>query len=157
MKKILASVLFVWLLVLTAYVVYDKTSDKVVYIDLIKVHDDFELTKTLSEEYDVIKKQQQNIMDSLVTKKHFEDEAENMQYLRSQNNQFLTNMEKISATYNNQIWKRINQYVGEYGKKNKLDFVFGIKGEGNVMYSNEAYDLTNEMVQYINSRYEGKL
>lgn len=155
MKNSLGLVLGLWLAVLTGYIIYDKTADNVVYIDLIRVHDQFDLTKELSAEYDGIKNQQQNIMDSLVLKNPFEDQVKANQYLRNQNNQFVANMEKISTTYNNQIWKRINQYVIEYGNKNGLDFVFGTKGEGHVMYSKQNKDKTEEIIMYINSRYGG--
>lgn len=63
---------------------------------------------------------------------------------------------EFSARYTNTIWTQINQYIGDYGKDNEYDFIYGATGNGSLMYGNEAKNLTNEVVIYMNKKYEGK-
>lgn len=60
-----------------------------------------------------------------------------------------------SQEYTEAIWKQISQYTIEYGKDQGYDYVFGIAGQGTLMYGKEGYDITEEVLTYINSKYEG--
>ena len=48
------------------------------------------------------------------------------------------------------IWKEINAKVTEYGKEKGIDFILGAKGDGTIMYANEAKEITKEIIEYIN-------
>ena len=50
----------------------------------------------------------------------------------------------------------INDYVKEYGKKNKYKIIFGASGGGNIMYADEATDLTQKILDGLNAEFEGK-
>jgi len=50
----------------------------------------------------------------------------------------------------------INDYVKAYGKKNKHQIIFGAKGTGNIMYADEATDLTKKVLEGLNKQYNGK-
>ncbi len=64
------------------------------------------------------------------------------------------NAEELAEKYENQIWSQINQYVREYGKKNKFKMIFGAAGDGSIMYVDENADYTNVVLNYINEKYE---
>lgn len=55
-----------------------------------------------------------------------------------------------------QVWNRLNVYIKEYGLKNDFTYIFGTQGGGNVMYAKEALDVTEELLEYVNAKYEGE-
>jgi outer membrane protein len=58
--------------------------------------------------------------------------------------------------YMEEIWKQINQYIMEYGKENNYQYILGVQGAGNVMYANPDENISKEIIEYINKKYEGK-
>lgn len=60
-----------------------------------------------------------------------------------------------SQEYTEAIWKQISQYAQEYGEQEGYDYVFGIAGQGSLMYGKQYYDITKEVATYINSKYAG--
>ncbi|MCG8319721.1 MAG: hypothetical protein MI921_09480 [Cytophagales bacterium] len=63
--------------------------------------------------------------------------------------------ENMSNQYTMEIWKQINQYISDYGHANDLNFIYGATGSGNLMFARDAYDITEEVIEYCNKRYEG--
>lgn len=70
------------------------------------------------------------------------------------NRQYTLDEKAISEKYTAAIWKDINQYIAEFGKEKHCDFIFGANGNGNLMFANEVHDVTDEVIQYVNKRYE---
>ncbi len=64
--------------------------------------------------------------------------------------------EELVARYSSSIWMQINQYIEDYGREQQYDFIHGATGNGSLMYAHEAKNITEEVIQYINARYEGK-
>lgn len=60
-----------------------------------------------------------------------------------------------SLEYTESIWKQISQYTIEYGEEHGYDYVFGIAGQGSLMYGKVQYNITDDVIQYINSKYAG--
>lgn len=58
--------------------------------------------------------------------------------------------------YTEELWKQINQYVGEYGKANDYDMIYGASGNGAIMYADSSFNVTKEVLEFINQKYEGK-
>ena len=50
----------------------------------------------------------------------------------------------------------INDYVKAYGKKQGHQIIFGASGSGNIMYANEASDLTQDVLEGLNAEFEGQ-
>ncbi|MDP2388373.1 MAG: OmpH family outer membrane protein [Bacteroidota bacterium] len=81
-----------------------------------------------------------------------------------QRDAFLEKKEQLEAEnlnmrndFNNQILTQLNQYVKDYGKENNYKIILGAEGNGSLMYGNEADDLTEEILVYINEKYKGKV
>ena len=66
---------------------------------------------------------------------------------------FEQDQEQLTADYNNQIVSQINQYVKEFGKENAYDVIIGSNGDGTVMYGKEEMDITDEVLNFINQKY----
>ena len=64
---------------------------------------------------------------------------------------------RLSKAYDEQIWKQLNQYIQEYGEKKNYQYIYGASGEGNLMYARSSEDITEEVLQFVNQRYEGDL
>jgi len=62
----------------------------------------------------------------------------------------------FSKVVSQQIWDRLNTYIKEYGKAQKHKIILGTQGGGNVMYADDAVDLTDEVLHYANTKYEGE-
>lgn len=61
--------------------------------------------------------------------------------------------EIIVQEHNNKIWNRINLYTKEYGEKNGYQYIFGANGAGLLMHADSSQNITKEVIQYINQRY----
>lgn len=61
-----------------------------------------------------------------------------------------------SQAYTEAIWKQISTYTIEYGEVHNYDYVFGIAGSGSLMFGKPHYDITEDVIQFVNKRYAGK-
>jgi len=57
--------------------------------------------------------------------------------------------------YSDELWKQINQYVSDFGDQYDYDVILGALGNGSLMYGKEHVDITEEVLTYINKRYQG--
>jgi len=55
---------------------------------------------------------------------------------------------------NEQVWRRLNPQIDEYGRKHGLRLIIGANGMGSVLYHDDFYDHTNDLINYVNHRYE---
>lgn len=141
---------------------------KQAYVDTVKVFNEFELKKSLEKKMDFILLKEKREIDSLKIElqaiyndtlmvgnnrflkiREIESEVERKVYLASQNEISLT------EDYNAQIWTQLNQYIKEFGKSKDLDLMLGANGNGSILYANEAYDLTEECILYVNNKFSG--
>jgi outer membrane protein len=53
------------------------------------------------------------------------------------------------------IWKRINGYVTEFSSENSYKIIIGSENKRDVLYANEKVDITNDLIYYLNKKYEG--
>lgn len=175
MKKILPYILVVListvLSVCTMLIVNPSKKGKTGYVQLAKVFSDFELSKSLDAKLKQTTTIRKNTIDSLEfvaktlysqasndqkNKKLIEDfEMAQRQYLY-QKEQFEESAEAIEEQYNEQIWTQLNEYIKQYGEENGYSYVFGAAGSGAIMYGSEAEDLTEEVIKYVNEKYQGK-
>ena len=66
--------------------------------------------------------------------------------------------ELISENEKNSIQLRdsINNFLKEYNKDKKYDFIISNTGFDNLLYANEAYNITQEILEGLNARYVSK-
>lgn len=175
MKKILPYILVIListaLSVSTMLLIHPSKKGKTGYVQLAKVFSDFELSKTLDAQLKQTTTTRKNIVDSLEfiaktlytqasndqkNKKLIDDfEMAQRQYLY-QKEQFEESAGAIEEQYNQQIWTQLNEYIKQYGQENGYSYVFGAAGSGTIMYGSEAEDLTEEVLKYVNEKYQGK-
>jgi len=154
-------------------VVMYQNSAKTVYVDMGKIYEEFKLSKELNKELDEVIKTRQRITDSLyrvlkmqsqeLMQKEKRTEMEmrvlakmEEEYLYKQK-QFEEENRNASVACNEKIWNQINQYVMDYGKENGYRFILGANGQGNIMYGDKENDLTKELTNYLNQKYDGTI
>lgn len=77
-------------------------------------------------------------------------------YILRKKKSFEEDNEKMVKQYDENIIKQLNQYVKDYGEKNKYQFIYGADGSGNLMYADSTYDLTKKIIEYVNERFNGE-
>jgi outer membrane protein len=54
------------------------------------------------------------------------------------------------------VLNQINSFVELYGKENDYDLIFGTTLSGNILYGNEAIDITKEVKEELNKSYKSE-
>lgn len=152
-------------LALAAFIYYEvSTKTKLAFVDTQAVYDQFLLKKEFEKQYKGLVNMHKKYLDSLLFDYQLA-EKQNAQVavldLKKENYlQKKQEMESVEEEMNtklsNQTWTQINQYIKDYGVKNNYDFIFGASGNGNIMYASESKNITNDVIEFINNRYQGK-
>ena len=153
-----------------------QSSSDQVYVDVNKLLDGYKRTKIVRAQFEEKAKTLNANVDSLLVDwknelKIYEKERSKMTKKELQLKQELlsTKQEQIN-NYQQAIQKQIqeadkkatqtvindiNDYVKDYGKQQGHQIIFGASGSGNIMYANEASDLTQTVLEGLNADFEG--
>lgn len=135
----------------------DFSNKRTVVIDSFKVFEGFQLKKDydakIEKEFEAEKAQLDSMGYKFNTLKNpLEIDALKKQFvIRKQ--QFDEKFQSVSQKYTNEVYERLNTYIKEFGKKNNLGVIIGSNGQGNVMYRDEAMDVTDKLLAFINEKY----
>lgn len=157
------------LLTATFYVASVAFKKQYVWIDLNKVYNEFKLKKDLEVKFKSAESLRMRITDSLeldlkIAAKQFNySKNQDQQYqfelkkeeLFLKKKQFEEDNEQLRRDYNGQVLTQINQYVKEYAKAKGISLVLGAEGTGTLMYAEEATEATNDVLIFINNKYNG--
>ncbi len=144
--------------------------EKTVYVDSSRVFSDFKMTQELNTRLSNTQETRQVILDSLelrVRQLSIQQNArpadlelqaslgQAVEELRFKSDRFQEDNQRQLQTYQDQIWKQLNQYIGDFREMNGYAYVLGATGSGNLMAANPSLDITNEIIAFVNQRYEG--
>lgn len=79
--------------------------------------------------------------------------AKQQQDLQALNDQLMTEFANEQAKYNNMLRDSIQNFLKEYNKTKKFDFIISKAGD-NLLYASPKYDITNDVVKGLNKRYK---
>ena len=143
------------------YYLINNDKKKIVVVDAVKLFNGYSMKKELEKESAVklefIGKRVDSISNQIKLMKNSTDnqQKETMQRIFQIENMRL---EKVYAetnkAINEQVWKRLNPLMKEYGEKNHLKLMIGANGMGTVLYNEEGIDLTDDMIRFVNKKYE---
>ncbi len=140
----------VWLTFLSA--------PEVVYVDNVKLFDGFYMTKEMKKIGESQFNFQKSKIDSLYTKIQKSNPAE-QQVLMKEYVALKGNLEQFNRQFayeeTQKIWERLNSYINEFSAEKKYKLIIGSEKKGDVLYADEEVNITNELVNYVNSKYEG--
>jgi len=166
MKQILPFIIALGLCALMCGVVYNNIP-KTAFVDNQKLFEAFQGRKELENRLEQDSNQKKGMIDSLglqiESMKEIARTDENaqkrlqqmLQQYQRMNQEHQGYYQYKSQEYTEAIWKQISQYTLEYGQVNRYDYVFGIAGSGSLMFGKPQYDITEDVIEFINSKYAG--
>lgn len=149
---------------ITGLLIYDYQGvKKVAYVQNDKLLSEFTLAKELDEDLEKVRLSRRNELDSLELQMKLlyqaEGESEQLKTLQTQylekKNYYNQEVLNLQQSFNEQIEKRLNEYIMAYGKENGYEFIHGASGVGSLLYADESKDITDELIEYVNGKYEG--
>ncbi|MCA1747364.1 MAG: OmpH family outer membrane protein [Bacteroidales bacterium] len=100
---------------------------------------------------------QYKIQRQLVTRAEAEQLQQQLateeQNLMGLQNNYTTELQEEGMVRNRQMIDNIERYVEEYNKDKGYSFIFSYSFGGNLMYGDEAYNITEEIIEGINEAY----
>lgn len=153
-----------------------QSSSQQVYVDVNKLLDGYKRTKIVKAEFEEKAKTLNANVDSLMGDwqkelKSYEKERSKMSKKELElKQQLLSNKQQQINNYQQAIQKQIqeedkkstqtvindiNDYIKDYGKTHNHKIIFGASGGGNIMYADEATDLTQEILEGLNAEFDG--
>ena len=166
MKKVsLLSILNLTLIIVILIFGIDhyKKSQKqtMAYVDNVRLFNGFNMVKDIKtiEEKKINDKARQldslsNLLQGIADNQN--DVSKNLQLQIASGSKEIRQMQDTyTNTLSQQVWTRLNGYIEDYSIENNLQIVFGTNGNGNIMFADDALDITNDVLEYSNSKYEG--
>lgn len=155
--------------VLFCYVYTNLSKPKLGYVVIEEVFNDFKLKKELQKKLESVKNARQKIVDSLridltilskkiqtnIASKEEKDLFDRKRLEYNQRTQiFEEDNAALTKQYDQEIIAQLNQYIKDYGEKNKFDMIYG-NADGSLMYGKTDFNITKEVAAFINQKYDG--
>ena len=149
---------------------------KIAYVDYDSLLLNFNLAQEMQKELireemkinNIIEKERKSLQEEVVA---FENKVQNNvfatqeraqaeyekimkkdQELMQRSQALIAEFEKESITKSNEVTQSITSYIQEFNSDKKFDFILTKMG-GNMLYANEALNITNEVVEGLNAKY----
>ncbi len=155
--SVIASVTISFLLFV--YLEHSSTSSIVYVVDNNKLFEEFKMTKEIKKSGEHFMKMQKIRLDSLNVQFALAENEAMKQYVYEAIQKECQKMQQFSEEYNTaetaKIWKRIEGYVKDYGELKQYDLIIGSQLQGDVLYVDKKKDITVDLLNYINKKYEG--
>ena len=137
-----------------------NSQPKVVYVDNVKIFNDFNMTKELKLSGEKEFNSRKTYLDSLSSKLQSSEIPPQEKKILMQ--EFIQKKEELeqfnqifASEQSSKIWARIKSYTTEFSKENKYKLIIGSENKSNVLFADEDIDVTDDLLTYINKKYEG--
>ena len=144
-----------------------KINKPTAVINMEELYRSFDMTKTMEKKYVNVTRERGKAIDSLNTIIQTLQSGES-----NSANPVLVNQKLQAAAYSQvnlqqetetmkleleqQIWNQLNQYLYEFGQEEKHAIILGALGHGNVIYVEKSVDITDEAIEFVNNKYQGR-
>lgn len=136
---------------------------KIAVVDAIALYNQFKMTKDLeahnAKDLQGLSQAVDSLKGTLQVKSN--DKSTPEQEIRELYGFYMNAQQQLDSKYqelnneiNIQVWKRLNPLIDDYGKSKGLRLIIGANGMGTVLYNDDFYDHTQEVIKYVNQRYE---
>ena len=159
---IINTIIIIALLLFVGFNMLNGNKTEIVYVDNIRLFNAFNMTKEIRSIKERKITNQNRVLDSIYSIYQDIDDKESgdAKTLQSKISKSNKTLQDLQSNYTNnipsQVWVRLNSYLKEYGKQQNLKIIFGTSGNGNIMFAEENINITEQLIEYINERYEGK-
>jgi Skp family chaperone for outer membrane proteins len=167
-KEVLIIALTAAACVVIAFAAYIWVLPKTAYVEVSELYNTFEMKKEMEVKFQKTQKERERILDSmkvelnalsrsieLSDKKNAADITEfykKRENLELKQEQFDADTEAMAEEFKSQIWKRLDQYIEEYGKSKNYDYLYGVDDS----YHKKGNDITEDLKKYLQEKYKGK-
>lgn len=170
-KNILIVLAFVIASVALAFSVTQYLNkEKIAYIDINYVYENYNAKAERQVELDYMLDKQKTVLDSFEfdIKGLYDQyelgaskELENEIILKEKNYQrvydeFSNISNEQRERFINEIMDQINTNVKTFGKENNYKLILGANGSGSLMYAQDEINVSDQVLKYLNSKYEGE-
>jgi outer membrane protein len=150
--------------VITGCIVYSLAiyqTKKIGVVDAIKLFDSYNMKLELEAQAKIKLQKEGGQLDSIENKFKMAQAAKNDSDIKMLGHRYNTlkailqnDFKEGNKEINVQIWKRLNPLVEAYGKQNHLHLIIGANGMGTVLYEDSYFDMTDDMIKFVNKKYE---
>lgn len=169
-KKAVTILAFVAISAISIAIYHLCFEQKHAFIDIPKVFNGFDMKNEMQKKLKQTETLRMKIIDSLslelqVISNRLKAEPKNNELMAAfdaKRQFYFKTQERIEQDnaaltdqYDKQILEQMSTYIMEYGKKNGYDFIYGSSGNGALMFANEQYNISDDIILFINSKYKG--
>lgn len=135
------------------------------FVSNSKLFEKYDGRRESSEALDALIASHKYLLDSMTTaismmpekkSEELEEKKKQVLFYHQVAKDFEQEQQETSAKYQERIWKQLNQYVYDYGKKNGYTYIYGAQQNGSLMYAEESQDITEDLIEYANRKYSGR-
>ncbi len=137
-----------------------EPNKKIVYVDNNKLFEGFNMTKEMKQvgekEFNTRKIGLDLLYSKLQSQTISDGEKKMLMQQFIQGKEGLEQFNQSFATEEaSKIWSRIHGYTADFSQENKYQLIIGSQNKQTVLFADENVDVTNELLTYINKKYEG--
>lgn len=137
-----------------------ESDKKTVYVDNNKLFEGFNMTKEMKrvgeKEFNARKKGLDLLYSKLQSQSILEEDKKTImqRFIRGKEELEQFN-QSFAIEESSKIWSRIHGYTADFSQENKYQLIIGSQNKQTVLFASENVDVTNELLTYINKKYEG--
>ncbi len=161
LKLLLASLATILFSAAISYGVVEHRIKKIAMVDAVKLFNAYKMKADLEHDAKGVLNLISGKVDSLEKEiklvelsKDEGKKKELMQYYGFYRSKYEDEYKKSNQIINEEVWKRLNPLLDEYGKQHKYNLIMGANGMGSILYNDSFYDITQEIINYVNNKYE---
>lgn len=163
-KQILIAATLIIITLSAFYFINSKSKSDWVVVDVIRLFNNYNLKLDMEKADSLQMLKEFKEIDSIqqIIKYQYNHVSESEQSSLAQHYKSLDDKREAAIVTSNDrineaVWKKLNVLIPEYAKEKNIKVMAGANGMGNVMYYDDTYDITEELIQYVNANYhEGK-
>ncbi|MGJ8734793.1 MAG: OmpH family outer membrane protein [Cellulophaga sp.] len=154
-------IILIIIVIITTYLQLNNQKD-IVYIDNVQLFNGFNMTKDIKTIEEAKVNVQGKELDSLYTLLQSIKDQENMsfksiqQQIAYKSKAFQELQDNYTHNLSQNVWNRLNTYIKTYAQEHHLKIILGTSGNGNVMFAEESINITNQILEFSNKKYEGE-
>ena len=159
------------------YLFFARNSEKMAYVDSNTLLSKYQGMIEARGQYQKLAQEWQSRIDTLALEiqeelKRHEKELSKMtrkekdlseKLIKNKQQQLINYQQSIQekaasedAKMTQNVVNEVNTYLEEYGKKHTYQIIFAATNVGNILYAHEAIDITEEVLEGLNRRYNGE-
>lgn len=134
---------------------YKYSTPQVAVVDLVKLFNEFELKQQLEKADSITLLKTVHSIDSIkeVVSQRTLSERELNTIYQDLDEEYYKVYNESNNRINKVVWEKLNLLIKQFGEAKKVDVLVGANGLGSVVYYNNAYDITPELIKYVNENY----